>query len=39
MAFHSLGNFDHVAVSVLIDFPINSKRDVPVHRIAYPSVD
>ena len=30
-----LGNSDHVAVSVSIEFPINSKRDAPFHRIAY----
>ena len=30
-----MGNSDHVVVSVFIDFPINSKRDVPFHRIAY----
>ena len=35
MAFPSLGNSDHVVVSVSIDFPINSKRDNPFHRIAY----
>ena len=35
MAFPPLGNSDHVVVSVSIDFPINSKRDVPFHRIAY----
>ena len=27
MAFPPLGNFDHVVVSVSIDFPINSKQD------------
>ena len=32
MAFPSLEN---VVVSVSIDFPINSKQDVPFHRIAY----
>ena len=31
MAFPPLGNSDHVAVSVPIDFPINSKQDVPFH--------
>ena len=35
MAFSPLGNFDHVVVSVSIDFPSNSKRDGPFHRIAY----
>ena len=35
MAFPPLGNFDHGVVSVSIDFPIKSKRDVPFHRIAY----
>ena len=35
MAFPSLGNFDHVVISVSIDFPSNSQRDTPFHRIAY----
>ena len=35
MAFPSLGDSDHVAVSISIDFPINSKQDVSFHRIAY----
>ena len=35
MAFPPLGNSDHVVVSVSIDFPSNSKRDVLFHRIAY----
>ena len=35
MAFPPLGNSDHVFVSVSIDFPGNSKQDVPFHRIAY----
>ena len=35
VAFPPLGNSDHVVVSVSIDFPINSKRDAPFHRIAY----
>ena len=35
MAFPTFGNSDHVVVSVLIDFPINSKQDAPFHRIAY----
>ena len=34
MAFPPLGNSDHVAVSVSIDFPINSKQDAPFHHIA-----
>ena len=35
MAFPPLGDSDHVAVSVSIDFPTNSQQDVPFHRIAY----
>ena len=35
MAFPPLGNSDHVLVSVSIDFPSNSRRDSPFHRIAY----
>ena len=35
MVFPPLGNSDHVAVSVSIDFPSNSQRDPPFHRIAY----
>ena len=35
MAFPSLGNSDHVVVSVSIDFPINSKQDTSFHRMAY----
>ena len=35
MAFPSLGNSDHVVVSVSIDSPINSKQDTPLHRVAY----
>ena len=35
MAFLPLGNSDHVDVSVSIDFPSNSQRDAPFHRIAY----
>ena len=35
MVFPPLGNSDHVVVSVSIDFPLNSKRDAPFHRIAY----
>ena len=35
MAFPPLGNSDHVVVLVSIDFSINSKQDVPFHRVAY----
>ena len=35
MAFPRLGNSDHVVVSVSIDFPSNSQRDAPFHRMAY----
>ena len=35
MAIPPLGNSDHVVVSVSIDFPINSKQDVPFHRVPY----
>ena len=35
MAFPPLGNSDHVAVSVSIDFPSNSQQDVPFHCRAY----
>ena len=35
MTFPPLGNSDHVVVSVSIDFPINSKQDIPFHRVAY----
>ena len=35
MAFPPMGNSVHVVVSVSIDFPTNSKRDAPFHRIAY----
>ena len=35
MAFPSLGNSDHVVVSVSIDFPSYPQRDAPFHRIAY----
>ena len=34
MAFPPLGNSDHV-VSVSTDFPINSRRNAPFHRLAY----
>ena len=35
MACPPLGNSDHVAVSVSIDFPTNSEQDAPFHRIPY----
>ena len=35
MAFPPLGNSDHVVVSVSTDFPSNSQRDAPFHRITY----
>ena len=35
MAFLSLGNSDHVVVSVSIDFPINSKQGILFQLIAY----
>ena len=35
MAFPPLGNSNHLAVSVSIDFPPNSQWDAPLHRIAY----
>ena len=35
MGFPPLGNSDHVVVSISIDFPTNSQRDAPFHRIAY----
>ena len=35
MPFPPLGNSDHVAVSVSIDFPTNSQQDAPFHCIAY----
>ena len=35
MAFPLLENSDHVVVSVSIDFPINSKQDIPFHHMAY----
>ena len=35
MVFPPLGNYDHVVVSVSIDFPINSKQDALFHRIVY----
>ena len=35
MVFPSLGNYDHIAVSVSINFPSYSQRDAPFYRIAY----
>ena len=35
MVLPPLGNSDHLVVSVSIDFPSNSQRDAPFHRIAY----
>ena len=35
MAFPPQGNSGHVVVSVSIDFPSNSQREAPFHRIAY----
>ena len=35
MAFPTLGNSDHVVVSVSIDFPINLKQVTPFDRVAY----
>ena len=35
ITFPPLGNSNHVAVSVSIDFLPNSKRDTPLHCIAY----
>ena len=35
MASPPLGDSDHVAVSVSIDFPSYSQRDAPFHRMAY----
>ena len=35
MAFPTLGNSDHVVVSVSIDFPSNTKRDALFYHIAY----
>ena len=35
MAFPPFRNSDHVVVSVSTDFPSNSQRDAPFHRIAY----
>ena len=35
MAFSPLGNFNHVVVSVSIEFTINSSQDALFHRVAY----
>ena len=35
MAFPPLGHYDHVIVSVSIEFPSNSKQDALFHRITY----
>ena len=35
IAFHPLGNSDHVVVSVSVDFPLNSQWGALCHRIAY----
>ena len=35
VTFPPLGNSDHIAVSVYIDFPSNSQQDAPFHCIAY----
>ena len=35
MSFPPLGNSDYVVVSVSINFPSNSQRNAPFHRIAY----
>ena len=35
MAFPPLGNSNHVAVSVYIDFPITSKQDTTFHHMTY----
>ena len=35
MVFPPLRNSDHVAVSVSIEFPSNSQRDISFHRVAY----
>ena len=37
MAFPPLRNYDHVLVSVSIDFPSNSEPEAPFHHIAYDS--
>ena len=35
LAFHCLGNFNHVVVSVSIDFPSHSKGGDSFHHAAY----
>ena len=35
IAYSPLGNFNHVVVSVSIDFLSNSQRDTPFHCVAY----
>ena len=35
MAFPPLGNSDHVFVPVFVNFPSNSKQNIPFHCIAY----
>ena len=35
MTFPTLENFNHVVVSVFIDFPSSSKQDAPFHHTAY----
>ena len=35
MSFPPMGNSDHVVVTVLTEFPINSKGDAPFHHRAY----
>ena len=35
MTFPSLENSDYIVFSVSIDFPINSKQDIPFHGVAY----
>ena len=35
LTFPSLGNSNHVVVSVFNEFPPNSQRDAPFHRIAH----
>ena len=35
MAFHPLGNSDHVVISVSIEFPSNLQWHTPFHHIAY----
>ena len=39
MTFSSLGNSDHVVVSVSIDFPLNLRQDAPFHCITYGNSD